>query len=156
MKKILTIAAVLAVAVPVASFAASLVLTNGGLGQVASNPSQFGVAVCDGGSAAVSQSVPVTVTANGQTATLSSANSIAIGACQYSYVSYSQFNLQAGQTYPVAVSINGGAQANYSMTVPGGTTAAATQPAPTANTADVNAQSGNIFTAFWHWFVNLF
>ncbi len=160
MKKILIVTAVLAVVVPVASFAASLVLTNGGLGQVASNPSQFGVAVCNGGSAAVNQSVPVSILVNGQTATIQSASSIAAGACEYSYVSYSQFGMQAGQTYSANVAINGGTPANYSVTVPGAQTSVGINVGTTntgaANTADVNAQSGNIFTAFWNWLVHLF
>jgi hypothetical protein len=150
----------LAIAIPAASFAAGVVLTNGGLGQVASNPSQFGVAVCNGGFATVSQSVPVSIAVNGQTATISSAASIAPGACQYSYVSYDQLGMQAGQTYSATATIDPQAslisntdnQATYSVTVPG-TLAVATQPAPTA---DVNAQSGNIFASFWHWLVNLF
>jgi hypothetical protein len=145
-----------AVAIPAASFAAGIVLTNGGLGQVASNPSQFGVAVCNGGSATVNQSVPISISVNGQTTTISSAASIAPGACQYSYTSYAQFSMQSGKTYSANVTIdpqktlitNNTNQASYSVTVPG-----STQPAPTA---DVNAQSGNFFADFWHWLVSLF
>lgn len=153
MKKILIFLAVL---VPAVSVAASITLTNGGLGQVASNPSQFGVAVCNGGSVAITQSVPVTVSVNGQVANISSAPSIAVGACEYSYIPYSQLDMQVGQTYSAIVTINNNAngQATYSVTVPGAPSAAAAKPSA-ANTADVNAQSGNIFTSFWNWLTHL-
>jgi hypothetical protein len=162
-KTLISIIGLAALAIPAASFAAGVVLTNGGLGQVAANPSQFGVAACDGGTKTVNQSVPISITVNGQSATISSAASIAPGACEYSYIPYSQLGMQAGQTYSVAVTIdpqktlisNSNNQATYSVTVPGGLAAAANSAAG-ANTADVNAQSGNIFASFWHWLTNLF
>lgn len=161
-KALISIIGLTVLAIPAASFAASVTLTNGGLGQVASNPSQFGVAVCNGGTKAISQSVPVSVSVNGQTANISSTASIAAGSCQYSYVPYSELDMQAGKTYSVSATIdpqktlitNSNNQATYSVTVPGAQSAA-TQP-EMANTADVNAQSGNIFTAFWGWLTRLF
>jgi CARDB len=135
------------------AFAAGITLTNGGLGQAASTPNQFGVAVCNTGATALSQSVPVSVTVNGQSQTISSASSIAVGACAYAYLPYSQFNMQPGTSYTAQVVIDPGAtvisntnnSASYSITVPG-----------TPATADVSAQSGNIFIAFWNWFKGLF
>lgn len=166
-------------AIPAASFAAGVVLRNGGLGQAASNESQFGVAVCNGGTVAVTKSVPVSIAANGKSASVTSASAIAPGACEYSYVSYSQFAMRAGATYSVAVTIdpqktlitNSDNQASYSVTVPGSsslgsaaphpsvapTGLATVQPSPaSANTANVNQQSGNIFAALWHWVLGLF
>jgi hypothetical protein len=146
----------LAVVLPALSLAAGVTLTNGGLGQVAGNASSFGVAVCDGGKSALTASVPVSVTANGVSISTNSASNIAAGACEYTYVPYSQFNMQAGNTYTVNVTIdsnhatitNTNNQTSYSVTVPSSATA--------AGTADVSAQSGNIFTSFWHWLTNLF
>jgi hypothetical protein len=158
MKKILSIAGLTAILIPAATFAAGISLNNGGVGQVASNPSQFGISVCNNGSAAVTQSVPVSVSVNGQTATVQSAAPIAGGACAYAYLDYSQFGMQAGNTYSASVTIdpqktaitNSDNQASYSVAVPG----AGAQG--TAGTADVNAQSGNFFTMIFNWFAGLF
>lgn len=135
------------------AFAAGITLTNGGLGQAASNPSQFGVAVCNTGATALAQSVPVSVTVNGQSETVSSAASIAVGSCAYSYLPYSEFNMQPGTSYTAQVTIDPNAtvisntnnSASYSITVPG-----------IPGTADVSAQSGNFLAAFWNWFKGLF
>lgn len=164
MKKILLVSAISSVAVAYAgiAFAAGINLYNGGLGQVASNPSQFGVAICNGGKATVAQSVPVAVAVNGQTMTLSSPSSIAASACSYIYSNYSQFGMQAGKSYSVAVTIdpqhtaitNSNNQATYSVQVPSATVGA--QTANGADTADVNSQSGNIFIGFWNWLRSLF
>ena len=161
--KRLTVSALglLAVALPALSLAASITLTNGGLGQIAGNTAEFGIAVCNGGATALSASVPVSVTANGVNASVSSASSIAPGACAYTYLPYSQFNMQAGETYTVAVAIdpnhtaitNANNETSYSVTVP---SAAQASQDMQAGTADVSAQSGNIFTAFWNWLVHLF
>ncbi len=163
MKKYLISIIGLAALLPAASFAASAVLKNGGLGQVASNQTQFGVAVCNGGSVGISQSVPVSVSTNGETATVSSVAPIASGACEYSYVPYGQLGMQAGQTYSVVVTIDPAKtlvaksdEATYSVTVPGGQAAVNPQTGTSANTADVNAQSENIFAIFWHWLTSLF
>jgi hypothetical protein len=71
--------------------------------------------------------------------------------------------MQAGQTYSVSVTIdpthsvisNTNNQATYSVTVPATATAAATTTTNNG-TANVNAQSGNFFTAILHWFESLF
>src|SRR5665213_526323 len=88
--------------------AASVVLTNGGLGQVAGNTQSFGLAVCNNGKQAVMQPVPVLVSANGMATTISSASSIQPGVCQYSYANYSDLAMMAGQTYAVSVTIDPG------------------------------------------------
>lgn len=143
------------------AFAASFDLTNGGLGQAALNPQQFGVAVCDKSSDALTSAVPVTVTVGGQSATVSSVSPIAAGQCAYSYVSYSQLDMQPGQTYSVSVTVdpqhtvasNSNDEANYSVTVPGGAQASAKN---TNLTADVAGQLSNPFSAAWNWIAGLF
>jgi hypothetical protein len=144
-----------------AAMAASLTLTNGGLGQAAANPQEFGVAVCAGNSA-LTQSVPVTVSVGSQSATVSSAASIAAGSCEYTYLPYSQLAMQAGQTYTVNVTVdpqhtisaNSNNETAYGVTVP-------TQPvAETAQsknlTADVASQFPNPFTVVWGWITGFF
>jgi hypothetical protein len=141
------------------ALAAGLTLTNGGLGQTAANPQQFGVAVCAGSGQALSASVPLTVTVGSQSATITSASSITAGACQYSYIPYSQLNMQSGQTYSVNVTIdpqhtlisNSNNTATYSVTVP-------SQVAAGNNnlTADASNQLSNPFMAVWNWFIGLF
>lgn len=148
-------------AIAALALAAGVTLTNGGLGQVAGNTQSFGVAVCNGGASAVSQSVPVTVSSNGQTATVSSAAPIAAGVCTYSYVNYGALGMAAGQAYSVSVTIdpnktvisNSNNQATYSVTVPPATVAAANPGATTASTqptsflATIGAAFANFFTA---------
>ena len=133
------------------AFAAGVVLTNGGLGQVAGNTTSFGLAVCNGGTKAISQSVPVAVSANNQTVTISSAASIQPGACEYSYANYADLGMVAGQTYSVSVTINSTSQANYSVTVPSAQTAeatpAATNPQPTDFLGSIGAVFMNFFAA---------
>ena len=158
MKKILLIAAIASFVLPVATTFAASTLVNGGLGQSAVDQSNFGLAVCNHGKTALTDPASLTVTANGQTVNAQSAAPISAGACAYTNVSYAEFNMQAGQTYDVSVSINGGASSSYSVTMPGSAPTdtmadnTATQPA----TADVSSQSGNFFANFWHWFVGLF
>jgi hypothetical protein len=145
------------------SFAASisLNLSNGGLGQSASNPRQFGVAVCNKSGTAITSSVPVSISVGGKSATISSAASIASGQCQYSYVDYAQFDMQPGQTYSVDVAINSqsgaisGAsnEAVYSVTVPAQTTAVVNNNNLTAN---ASAQLSNPFSVVWNWITGLF
>lgn len=146
----------------VTALAASLTLTNGGLGQVVANPTQFGVAVC-AGNADLTQSVPITVAVNGQTSTVSSASPIPAGTCQYSYLNYADLGMQSDQTYAVSVTIDPqqtvvsstNNQTTYSITVP-------TQPsmavATSSNnlTANIASQFANPFLAVWNWLSNLF
>ena len=88
-------------------------------------PSSLAVAVCS--SNALSQNVPISITASGKTVTINSAPSISAGACTYSYVSYSALSMQAGGTYDVdvvidpqhTVSSNSNNEAIYNIVVPG-------------------------------------
>lgn len=156
--KVLALSAVglLAVVLPALSLAAGYTLTNGGLGQIAGNTANFGVAVCNGGKTATTASVPMAVTANGVGITTNSASNIAAGACAYTYLPYSEFNMQAGKAYDVSVAIdpnhtaitNTNNQTSYTVTVPSST--------GNAGTADVNAQSGNLIMKFWSWLTKLF
>jgi hypothetical protein len=142
------------------ALAAGLALTNGGLGQTAANPQQFGVAVCAGSGQALSASVPMTISVGSQNANITSASSIAAGTCQYSYIPYSQLSMQAGQTYSVNVTIdpqhsvisNSNNTATYSVTVPSQTAAANNNNL----TADASDQLSNPFLAIWNWFIDLF
>ncbi len=144
------------------AFAAGVNLYNGGFGQVSGNTQSFGVAVCNGGTKTVTQSVPISVNVNGASAQVYSASSIAAGKCEYSYLSYSQLGMQAGKSYEVTVTIdptrtviaNTNNQTTYSITVPAAQTAQATNGAN--GTANVNTESGNIFSAIIHWFASLF
>jgi hypothetical protein len=140
------------------AFAAGLTLTNGGLGQTTANLQQFGVAVCAGSGQALTTSVPMTVTVGSQSANISSASSIAAGTCQYTYIPYSQFGMQSGQTYSVNVVIdphqtaisNSNNSATYSVTVPN-------QSAANKNlTADASGQLSNPIAWLWNWFIGLF
>lgn len=141
------------------SFAATLNLTSGGLGQVAANPQQFGIAVCDNDTQALTAAVPLTVTVAGVSATISSADSIAVGQCAYSYLPYSQFNMQAGQTYSVNVDLNNN-QTSYSVTVPAqpapGVAVAAAATNGANLTADASANLSNPFSKIWSWFLGIF
>lgn len=145
------------------AFAATLTLTNGGLGQIAANPQQFGVAVCAGAEKGLSQSVPVSVTVNGKSASISSASSIAAGNCGYSYLPYSQLGMQAGQTYSVdvvidpqhTVSSNGNNESVYSVTVPGQAAPVAVQPSKNL-TANISTQFANPITVLWNWLGDLY
>ncbi len=162
MKKILIVSAgVAALALPLAVLAAGVNLYNGGLGQVAGDMQNFGVAVCNGGAKAVTQAVPVTVAVGGQTATVTSASSIQPKACAYSYLTYGALSMRTGKTYSVTVTIdpvrtlisNSNNQTVYSITVPG---AAAALNGGQNQTANVNAQSGDFFSMIKNWFSNLF
>ena len=149
--------AVAALAVAGSAFAAGTILSNGGLGQVAGNTQSFGVAVCNGGTATVAQSVPISVTSNGQSASVPSNAPIAPGVCTYSYVNYNALNMSAGGTYSVNVTIdpshtvisNTNNQANYSVTVPGGPVAVApeTNAQPVGFIAVIGAAFANFFAA---------
>jgi hypothetical protein len=105
-----------------------VVLVNSGLGQKAGDVTDFGVAVCDQGSVALSHAVPISVTVNGVTVSANSPASLAVGGCGYTYLNYHSFNLSTGQTYSVQTIIdpqgttvsNSNTQALYSMTVPSG------------------------------------
>lgn len=147
------------------SFAATLTLTNGGLGQVAAQPQQFGVAVCAGATQGLSQSVPVVVTANGKSQTVSSAASVAAGSCEYSYLSYNSFDMQAGNTYSVdvtvdpqhSVSSNANNETAYSVTVPGQAAQAAAVTAQNGNlTANISSQFSNPLVTLWNWLGDLY
>jgi len=145
------------------SLAAGAILRNGGLGQIAGNIQNFGVAACNGGTKAVSQSVPISVVSNGATVGILSASPIGAGACTYSYLSYSQFGMQAGKTYPVTVTIdpahtlatNKDNQTIYSVTVPGVPAASAESADQAKATADANAQSGSFFSMMGNWLTGL-
>lgn len=150
-----------AVIMPAAAFAAGATLTNGGLGQIASDPSHFGVAICNTGKTAMNQSVPVTVALNGKTVTVTSANTVKAGACAYSYLTYGELGMQAGQSYSLTVTIdpahtmiaNANNQATYAVTVP---QVPGTAAAGAPQTANVNAQSGNFFTMIANWLAGIF
>jgi hypothetical protein len=121
---------VFAVAMSVApAFAASgVALVNSGLGQKSGDVANFGVAVCNNGSQDLVQSVPIVVTANGQTNAVSSPSLLKAGSCNYSYLSYASFNMASGQTYQATVTIdpnriaatNSDTKATYNVTVPSG------------------------------------
>lgn len=137
------------------AFAAGVTLTNGGLGQVATNHQQFGVAVCNGGKASVAQSVPVSISANGVTVSVASVAPIAAGQCAYTYVTYSGLNMAAGGTYSVSATIdpnhtvitNSNNQASYTVAVPAASVAAQTSGA---------GQSGNFLAVIGTAFSNFF
>lgn len=137
-------AAVIAVSVLPAFAASGVVLSNGGIGQRVSDPSNFGIAICNKGSKSLAQAVPLWITANGKSATINSAAPIAAGSCGYSYASYASLSLAAGNTYTVSVIIDPdksvvgagtNTQANYTITVPG------VAASPTANATDPNSRA---------------
>jgi hypothetical protein len=142
------------------AFAATFTLTNGGLGQTVANTQQFGVAVCNKSTANLTQSVPIVVTTNGESATISSASTIQAGSCEYSYLPYSQLGMKSGETYSVNVTIdpqnsvisNSDNATVYNVTVPGQAMVAAnntpTQPNLTANIA---SQFANPLVSLWNW-----
>lgn len=148
-----------AVALPAAAFAAGAGtpnLYNGGFGQIAGNTQDFGVAVCNGGAATVTQAVPVSVAVGGQTANILSPAPLKPGACAYSYLTYSQLGMQAGASYSVTVTVNGASQAVYRITVPGGAAAGAATLNAANGTANANAQFGDFFTMMQNWFKGMF
>jgi len=105
--------------VAMAASASGASLANGGFGQRSTDPSSFGFAVCNKDTAAFSGSVPVSVVANGVTQNISVAESLTAGACAYSYLPYATFNMTAGNTYSITVTVNGQDQATYaSILVP--------------------------------------
>ena len=131
----------------VPSLAATLDLTNGGLGQAAANPEQFGVAVCDKDAQPLTSAVPITIVVGGQSTTISSTDLIASGQCAYSYLPYAQLGMQGGQTYSVNVTV-GDDQTTYSVTVP---------PQPTISlSANISNNISWLFSGIWSWFVGLF
>ena len=144
-----------ALILPLATTFAAGTLTNGGLGQSAADTANFGVAVCNQGASAVTDVVPLTVTANGITAEAESLAPLNANSCGYTYLSYDQFNMQAGQTYDVSVAIQDGAPDSYSITAPGAASDAAQSDAA-QQTATVTTQSGNVFSNIWNWFIHLF
>lgn len=166
MKKLTIVLGLSAVLLPVAaSFAATGVdLYNGGFGQAADNTQGFGVAVCNGGTKTVAQSVPVSVAVGGQTATTLSASSIKPSGCEYSYLNYSDLAMQAGKTYSVTVTIDPGRtlisntnnQATYAVTVPGTPVAVAPSENAAHETANVNFQSGDFFSMVFDWLKGFF
>ena len=90
----------------VAQAAGGATLVNGGFGQRNGDVAQFGFAICNQGQSAFSQAVPVSVNANGITKTVIWTGSLAPKACGYSYVPYSNFNMQAGSKYTITVAID--------------------------------------------------
>ncbi len=73
----------LALLTPALSLAAGVVLSNGGFGQAAGNPQNFGVAVCNHGTETVTQSVPVSVTVGDRSTSIMSGAPIKAGTCSY-------------------------------------------------------------------------
>jgi hypothetical protein len=150
--------------VPAMSLAAGVSLHNGGLGQAAQNTQSFGVAVCNDGTQALNQTVPISVTANDKTVTVPSAASIKPGNCAYSYLTYAPFGMWAGTTYSVSVTIDpdhsvitgSNNQASYSVTVPKASVAAAPAQTPANGIANVSFQSGNFFTMLVSWLSGIF
>lgn len=152
----LAVAAFLAVLVVSAgsAFAATFDLTNGGLGQAALNHQQFGVAVCDKNSQALTSVVPVVVTVAGKSVTVSSVAPIPAGQCKYTYVGYSQLGMQAGQTYSANVVVdpqhtaasNADNSVSYSVTVPAQVAANGSNL-----TANANSQLSNPLMTLWGW-----
>ena len=146
------------------AMAAGYTLTNGGFGQVAGNNDSFGIAVCNGGKQATTQAVPVSVSANGATVTVSSASSIAPGKCEYTYLQYSQLSMAAGNTYDVAVTIdpshtlsaNANNSASYNITVPGAPVAAAQSEGTTSGSGNFLATIGSAFAHFFASLKNIF
>lgn len=141
--------------------AAGVSLTNGGLGQLAANTQQFGAAVCNTTTNAFTGSVPVSITVGSETIIVSTTPSISGGQCEYTYVNYSRFGMQGGQTYSVAVTIdpqhtvisNTNNEATYMITVPG----VLAQSGNGNLTATVSRNvSDNIFVIVWDWIVGLF
>jgi hypothetical protein len=110
------------------------ILQNAGLGQKAGDPNNFGIAVCNNGSQATSQAVPVSITANNTATTLQIPAPLNAKQCTYSYVPYSSFSMKTGVNYSVQVTIdsnrtfatNPDTSATYSVTVPGGAVLGAT------------------------------
>ena len=84
-------------------------LYNGGFGQQAKSTTTFGIAICNGGNQAPSQSVPVVIAGNGKTQSLL-VNQVYLGPgiCRYEYVSYSSFAMQGGNIYNIGVTIDPG------------------------------------------------
>ncbi len=152
----------LALLTPALSLAAGVVLSNGGFGQAAGNPQNFGVAVCNHGTETVTQSVPVSVTVGDRSTSIMSGAPIKAGSCSYSYLPYAPLAMEAGHTYIVAVAVdpnhsiitNTDNQVSYDVTVPNSPSAAA--GASSAQSANVNAQSGNFFTMLLDWLSRLF
>ncbi len=127
---------------------ATLNLTNGGLGQVAANPQQFGVAVCDNDSQPLTDVVPIHIVVGDQTAVIDSTSSIASGQCEYSYIPYTQFGMEGGKTYAVDVTVSDD-HTTYSVTVP---------PQPnnaTSLTANISNSISGLFSGIWNWVVGL-
>ena len=110
------------------AFAASaIVLRHAGIGQRAGDTTSFGVAICNNGTQAVSGVVPFRVSANGKTVNATVNGALAAGGCQYTYLTYSSFNMTVGVSYSVSVAIdpnhtvttNVDAPATYMLSVPG-------------------------------------
>jgi len=146
---------VFAAGVAVAGAATKAGLVSGGVGQVVNDMQAFQVAICNHGAQASKNAVPVTMSANGANAVISSAAAIGAGECQYAPVSYAALNLAAGGTYSIAVQVGANTE-TYSITVPGGTASTGASGTHAANTAEAAAQGGNIFTSIWNWIASLF
>ena len=158
--KVLGISGLLALSAS-SALAANIALTNGGLGQIAAAPQQFGVAVC--ASTAIAQSIPIRITVNTDTISLPSAASIKANGCEYSYANYSQLNMESGKTYNVDVIIdpqhtvasNANNETVYTVTVPNQAGVAMTQPSPSL-TANVATQFSNPLVALWNWLGDIY
>jgi hypothetical protein len=160
MKYTTSAALVLAALIPaLTASAGSIVLVNGGFGQLAGNSQNFGIAICNQGTNALNHAVPVTVSTGEKTVNISSVPSIKAGGCEYSYLAYKDLGMKAGNTYSVVVTIdpqhsvisNTTNKTTYSAVVPAGVASAGSKA-----TANASAQSGNFFAAIWNWIVSLF
>lgn len=155
------IAALGAIAIAIAGtvFAATAAITAGSVGQRAGDPTTFGVSVCNGGSGAFSQVLPMSVTANGETVSANSSSPIPAGGCAYTYLPYASFSMAAGQSYTITVAIDPNATVlssapsavTYNITEPNATTAANTSAPATAPTG-----LASIFSSIGIFFENLF
>jgi hypothetical protein len=151
--KALIAASIILMALPVAFASASTdaALYNGGLGQVASDPASFGVAVCNKGPVALLGAVPIDIASNGQSIEVQSSATIDAGSCEYSYVNYSAFDMQVGTTYSVSVTIDHGTQATYNMTVPEVPASTTAMLGRTSELANINIVLGTILSDITHW-----
>ena len=87
------------------AFAAGNVVLNNGPFSLGSG-SSFGYSVCDRGTAPFSGSVPVLISANGVSQTVSFSSPLAAGACGTSYLPYATFNMNAGKSYTIKATID--------------------------------------------------
>ncbi|MDE2018867.1 MAG: hypothetical protein KGJ13_00805 [Patescibacteria group bacterium] len=117
----------LAATLPALAAVPGVQLGHGGIGQKAGDTTDFGVAICNNGAQTVS-AVPFAVTLNGKTVAATVDGPLSAN-CQYTYLTYSIFDVTAGNTYSATVAIDPNhilgtaavaALATYTITVPVG------------------------------------